>query len=53
MGYLKEHPKLQHYVVIDDEDMRQYFKDRMVYTWDPGYLNGTHETEAESVLMKN
>ena len=51
-GYLKEHPKLQHYVVIDDEDMRRYFEGRMVYTRKPGYLEDACKAEAERILKE-
>lgn len=52
MEYLEEHPKLQYYVVIDDEDMRQYFEGRMVYTRKPGYLDDACKAEAERILKE-
>ena len=51
--YLEEHSKLRHYVVIDDEDMRKYFMDRMVCTRKPGYLDDDCLAVAERVLRKN
>ena len=52
MEYLEEHPKLQYYVVNDDEDMRQYFEGRMVYTRKPGYLDDACKAEAERILKE-